>query len=94
MTALSSTLAQLLYETIVPLIEADGGELYWVPSEASIHLHLSGACSGCPGARFTIQDVIKPLLKTIDASLPMKISVGWLIPDNAIRIQKTPESVV
>lgn len=79
----SDALQKTLCEVIVPLIEADGGKLYVVPNESILHLHLAGACSGCPGAQFTINNVIRPLLEKNYSAQDITVSVGWLVPEGA-----------
>ena len=41
-------------ELVAPLVVADGGELYVVSvTPDDVHVHLAGACAGCPGAMLT-----------------------------------------
>jgi Fe-S cluster biogenesis protein NfuA len=54
-----------LDETIIPLIRADGGdlELLEVTDAGVVRVRLKEACTGCPGAAFTIALVIEAHLK-------------------------------
>ncbi|MBI2892072.1 MAG: NifU family protein, partial [Deltaproteobacteria bacterium] len=57
--------ARELDEHIIPLLRADGGdlELIDVTEGGVVKLRLKEACSGCPGAAFTISLVIEDRLR-------------------------------
>ena len=47
-------LREALSELAVPLVKADGGEVYLVSvTSDDVHVHLTGTCAGCPGASMT-----------------------------------------
>lgn len=53
-------------EYIEPLVQADGGRIEVIEADdRRVVIHLSGACSGCPGQPFSIEGVITPVLKRI-----------------------------
>jgi Fe-S cluster biogenesis protein NfuA len=83
---LPEPIARALRDVIAPLVEGDGGVLYLVARESGLHLHLAGACGGCPGARTTAQDVIEPALRAAGARGAIEVSSGWIVPDGAERI--------
>ncbi len=85
-TELADPVARSLREIIAPLVEADGGVLYLVVrADGALHLHLSGACAGCPGARTTINEVIEPALRAAGLRIPLEVTCGWTVPTGAER---------
>jgi Fe-S cluster biogenesis protein NfuA len=71
-------------EVLVPLVRTDGGQVHlvsWSPEE--VHVHLSGACSGCPGATFTRDRVFEPALLAVAPKTKLKLTTGWRIPEGA-----------
>lgn len=87
MDAHREQIVKLCREILAPLVRADGGEMYVVSvSGDSVHIHLSGACSGCPGASFTREHVIEPL---VDAAIPKArviLTTGLKPPPGATKI--------
>ncbi len=78
---------ELLRTTIQPLIQADGGALYVVSlSGDEVRLHLSGRCSGCPGAEFTTSGVIEPAVRAVAPEATVYVTTGWRVPEGAERI--------
>lgn len=76
-----------LRDAVLPLVEADGGQLYLVSVDpGEIRVHLAGACSGCPGATLTARGVIEPTLKKLDVAR-VTVSNGWLVPAGAVRVE-------
>ena len=52
---------EALSELAVPLVKADGGELYLVSvTGEDVHVHLAGTCAGCPGATMTRERLLEP----------------------------------
>lgn len=75
-------------ELIWPLVRADGGELYVVSVTADdIHIHLAGTCAGCPGATFTGERLVEPLVKQVAPKATVRITTGWQVPDGAQRVE-------
>jgi len=83
---LPEPIARALRDVVAPLVESDGGILYVVTRDAGLHLHLAGACGGCPGVRMTAQDVIEPALRAAGVRGAIEVSSGWIVPDGAERI--------
>ena len=56
---------QVLKQDIAPRLAMDGGgiELVDVTEDGVVKVRLRGACSGCPGARMTLQMGVERLLK-------------------------------
>lgn len=84
-----------LETVIAPLVEADGGELYLLPSLATgasnglagpIRLHLAGRFAGCPGNNLVSEHIIRPALEPVTADRSIEISSGRLVPPGAERI--------
>lgn len=75
-------------EVFVPLVEADGGELFLVKlSTEGLHLHLSGTCSGCPGVVFTRDKVVIPAIHAVAPRLEVEITTGPKAPVGAVRMR-------
>ncbi len=56
---------KVLEEQIAPRLAMDGGaiELVDVAADGMVKVRLKGACSGCPGARMTLQMGVERILK-------------------------------
>lgn len=75
-------------EVVLPLVQADGGELHLVSlGEDVVALHLSGACAGCPGIDLTVRDVIEPALQTAVPSIRVVVTGGAKIPEGATKLE-------
>jgi len=75
---------------IAPLIEADGGELFLVPTRGRVvHLHLRGRFSGCPGNLLVAEHVLRPVVEAADPAAKVQITSGAILPDGAERILAT-----
>lgn len=83
---LPEPILRALRDVIAPLVEGDGGVLYVVPRENVVHLHLAGACGGCPGVRTTTQEVIEPALRAAGVRGAIEFTSGWIVPDGAERL--------
>jgi Fe-S cluster biogenesis protein NfuA len=80
-------LLETLRDVVAPLVELDGGELYFVTAEADeVRLHLSGVCAGCPGATLTTRGVIEPAMKAVSPQARVIVTAGVLIPPGATRV--------
>lgn len=75
-------------EILHPLVKADGGVLYLVTATADdIHIHLSGACAGCPGAQLTRERVMEPLLVHAAPKAKLTLTTGFRVPDGARKFE-------
>ena len=78
---------KLCQDTLGPLVRADGGELHLVSATTEdVHLHLSGTCSGCPGAAFTRDRMLEPALQTVIPKVRLRLTTGIRIPDGAEKV--------
>jgi len=52
-------------EKVRPALQRDGGDVRFVSfdGEGVVKVELQGACAGCPGATFTLKNVIEEYLK-------------------------------
>jgi Fe-S cluster biogenesis protein NfuA len=74
-------------EILGPLVRADGGEMYLVRFEGDdVHIHLAGACAGCPGASITADKVILPALRSAAPKVRVVLTTGVRIPAGATKI--------
>jgi Fe-S cluster biogenesis protein NfuA len=61
--------------------------MYLVESTAEeVHIHLAGACAGCPGAQFTTERIIEPALRNAHPKGRVRVTTGYLIPTGATLI--------
>lgn len=80
-------LLSALSAVVMPLVHADGGELYLVSGSAEeVHVHLAGTCAGCPGANFTQRHLIEPAVASVFAKASLKVTTGFRIPPGANRV--------
>ena len=64
-----------LSELAVPLVKADGGELYIVSISADdVHVHLAGTCAGCPGAMMTRERLLEPTIRGVAPKASVKLT--------------------
>lgn len=86
-TPLEEALLKVCRDLVVPLVQADGGELHFVSfAEGELALHLSGACAGCPGTSLTSRGVIEPALRAIAPELRLRVTAGASIPFGARKL--------
>lgn len=77
-----------LSELAVPLVKADGGELYVVSiAGESIQLHLAGTCAGCPGATITRERLLEPTVHGVWPKATVKVTTGWRVPEGAQKVE-------
>jgi Fe-S cluster biogenesis protein NfuA len=64
-------------EILAPLVRVDGGELQVLRFEGDdVHIHLSAACAGCPGATLTADKVLQPALTSIAPAIRVVLTTG------------------
>jgi Fe-S cluster biogenesis protein NfuA len=84
---LKEQIARTCREILAPLVKSDGGEMYLVRFDGDdVHIHLAGACAGCPGASVTGDKVILPALRTALPKLRVLVTTGVKIPIGAERL--------
>lgn len=77
-----------LSELAVPLVKADGGELYLVSiTGEDVHVHLAGTCAGCPGATITRERLLEPTVHGVSPRANVKVTTGWRVPDGAKKVE-------
>jgi Fe-S cluster biogenesis protein NfuA len=81
---------RLLREVLSPLVEADGGEMHLVGWDGDdLHLHLSGACAGCPGSSLTSDGVILPAVRSVAPKARVVLTTGVRAPEGAKLVTAT-----
>lgn len=51
-------------DEIRPMLMADGGNVHLVDiKDGIVHVHLIGACAGCPAAQMTLQEGISQIIR-------------------------------
>jgi hypothetical protein len=56
-------------------------------SSDSVHIHLSGACSGCPGASVTREKILAPILLAVAPKARLVVTTGVNAPAGATKIE-------
>jgi Fe-S cluster biogenesis protein NfuA len=80
-------LVRVVREVLLPLVTADGGELYLVSADDSgISLHLAGRFSGCPGNTLARRRVLEPLIAATVPGAYLTVTTGPLVPSGAQRV--------
>ena len=88
MDATMEQVIKALCELAVPLVKADGGELYVVSATGEdIHVHLAGTCAGCPGATMTRERLLEPTVHGVAPKATLKVTTGWRIPEGATKVE-------
>ncbi|HWL85721.1 MAG TPA: NifU family protein [Polyangiaceae bacterium] len=78
---------KLCRDVLAPLVHADGGQLFLVEVTAEdVHIHLGGACAGCPGAAITRDRMLEPALKSILPKARLHVTTGFRVPVGAEKI--------
>lgn len=73
-----------LRDVLVPLLEADGGEVYLVHLDVDeLHLHVTGRFSGCPGNTLVERRILEPALNSVAPGMNLRVTSGPLIPESA-----------
>jgi Fe-S cluster biogenesis protein NfuA len=81
---LKDQVAKICREILAPLVRIDGGEMYLVALDGDdVHIHLAGACAGCPGASLTGDKVILPALRTAVPKVRVIVTTGIRVPPGA-----------
>ena len=57
---------RVLAQEVTPFLSSHGGgvELLEVSEAGKVKVRLTGACSGCPGARMTLESLVEKALKS------------------------------
>ncbi len=86
---------RVLRDVIVPLVEADRGEIFLVSNEGNrIEIHLAGQLAGAPGNGLFCRRILEPAIHAIAPEVEVAVSTGWRVPDGAIRLLTRSESKI
>ena len=78
---------RLLREVLAPLVKTDGGEMYLVRWDGDdVHVHLAGACAGCPGSSMTADSILLPAVRAVAPKARIVLTTGFRVPDGAKRV--------
>jgi len=78
---------RMMREVLMPLVKSDGGEMYLVRWDGDdVHIHLAGACAGCPGASMTSDKVLQPAVRAVAAKARVVLTTGFRIPEGSKRV--------
>jgi Fe-S cluster biogenesis protein NfuA len=74
-------------DILAPLVRADGGEMFLVSATSdNVHIHLAGACSGCPGASVTREKILAPIILGAAPKARLVVTTGVHAPAGATKI--------
>jgi Fe-S cluster biogenesis protein NfuA len=80
-------ITRICREILSPLVKTDGGEMFLLRFEGDdVHIHLAGACAGCPGASLTGDKVILPALRTALPKVRVVVTTGIKVPEGAQKL--------
>jgi Fe-S cluster biogenesis protein NfuA len=78
---------RIFHEVLSPLVKSDGGEMYLVRWDGDdVHVHLAGACAGCPGSSMTADNILLPAVRAVAPKARIVLTTGFRVPDGAKRI--------
>lgn len=81
------TVERLCRDLFAPFVHADGGVIYLVSATPDdVHLHLAGACAGCPGSSFTRDRILEPVFAQQVPKAKLRVTTGYRIPEGAKKI--------
>jgi Fe-S cluster biogenesis protein NfuA len=87
MGATEDEILRVLQEVLVPLVQADGGELYLVNADENlVALHLAGRYAGCPGNNLARRQLIEPAIHSVAPKAEVRVTSGALVPKGARRL--------
>ena len=70
-------IVRVLMEVIVPLVGAEGGQVYLVSADANrVSVHLAGHLSGAPGNALFCRRVLEPAIRTVAPDAEVFLSSG------------------
>ena len=84
---LRESVLKVCREVLAPLVRADGGEIYLVSAAVDdVHIHLTGACAGCPGASITRDRMLEPALARAIPKVKLRVTTGIHAPAGAEKV--------
>jgi Fe-S cluster biogenesis protein NfuA len=83
-TATKKQVEEILDSIVRPLLELDGGNirLESLTDDGTLFVSLTGRCAGCPGADFTMQDLVVPAIKKNVEGIKTVNIMPWHLPFN------------
>jgi Fe-S cluster biogenesis protein NfuA len=85
--SIKEQITRICREILAPLVKTDGGEMFLLRVDGDdVHIHLSGACAGCPGASMTGDKVFLPALRTALPKVRVVLTTGIRVPEGAQRL--------
>ena len=48
-----------------------------------VHVHLAGACAGCPGSSMTADSILLPAVRSLAPKARIVVTTGFRVPDGA-----------
>ena len=85
--AAKGQIAKICRQVLAPLVKTDGGEMFLVRVEGDdVHIHLTGACAGCPGASLTSEKVFLPALRAAVPKVRVVVTTSTRAPDGAEKL--------
>jgi Fe-S cluster biogenesis protein NfuA len=85
--SVKESITRICREILAPLVKTDGGEFYLVRFDGDdVHIHLGGACAGCPGSSITNDKIILPALRAASPKLRVVLTTGVKVPEGAQRL--------
>lgn len=87
MPGMRDELLRIVTEVLVPLLAADGADVYLVEAtESVLRLHLGGRYSGCPGNTLAVRRFIEPAVFAVAPHASVTVTSGALVPKGAERV--------
>lgn|GEM_PF-4024708 len=72
--ATTAEVERVLRELVRPVLERDGGGIELVSVAGSdVVVRLVSVCAGCPGAGYTTDAVLTPLISTVVSGLSLRV---------------------
>ncbi|MDR3565131.1 MAG: NifU family protein [Negativicutes bacterium] len=65
---LATVIEKVLTEKVRPVLQAHGGDIGWEeirPETRRLQVHLTGACSHCPGTAATLEHLVESSLREV-----------------------------
>ena len=82
-------IVRVLTDVIVPLVGAEGGQIYLVSADSNhICVHLAGQLSGAPGNGLFCRRILEPALHRVAPEVEVVLSAGFQVPEGAVLMEQ------